>query len=394
MKRMFVFVCLVSLAGLGTVREVDGQDLLIRNARIVDANGVIERGNIVVRDGRIASLGAGATAEGLAEVDAEGMTAVPAFIDAHRHIMRGPADEWFETQGVVRMQEYLDAGYTTLMEGGGRGTGIVELKQRIENGDMVGPRIITSRTVASNNNTPDEARAEVRAGAEDGVEIIKTVFNLTPGGTERETLAAMIDEAHQNGLDVMAHAVTVPAMNAAVEIGVDKLVHTPHDSFMTPEEARRVADRGVENLSTVGFAVPLFEVYNNDNVPTFRDGSQWPEEILGTGSNAAGEKVVNARTLWDAGVAYGYGTDTGYLPSDGLEHELRTLNLMFSPEDMIKLLGPNTAAFIEMEDELGTLETGKLADIVLLGGDPLEGYWNLVDVKMTIKEGVIVSDQR
>ena len=106
-------------------------------------------------------------------------------------------------------------------------------------------------------------------------------------------------------------------MNAAVAAGVDKLVHTPHDSFMTAEEAQAVADAGIENASTIGFAVPLFDIFNNDNVPTFRDGSSWPEEITGTGSNAAGEKAVNARTLWDAGVVYGYGTDTGYLPPGG-----------------------------------------------------------------------------
>jgi imidazolonepropionase-like amidohydrolase len=163
---------------------------------------------------------------------------------------------------------------------------------------------------------------------------------------------------------------------------------------MTPEHAQMVADAGIENLSTVGFAVPLFDVYNNDNEPTFRNGAPWPEEILGTGSNAAGEKVVIARTLWDAGVTYGYGTDSGYLPKDGLAHELKSLNLVFSPRDLVKLMGPNTAAFVDMEDEIGTLETGKLADIVLLGGDPLEGYWNFLDVKVTIKEGVIVSDQR
>src|SRR5690606_40311680 len=105
-------------------------------------------------------------------------------------------------------------------------------------------------------------------------------------------------------------AVTVPAMHAAIDAGADKLVHTPHDSFLTNEDARRVAEAGIENLSTTGFAVPLFDVFNDDNVPTFRDGSPWPEGILGTGSNAAGEKPVNARTLWDNGVVYGFGTDT------------------------------------------------------------------------------------
>ena len=393
MIRSFALICLASLLSLGASQDLLAQDLLIRNARIVDDNRVIERGNIVIRGGRIESLGVGATAEGLTEIDAEGMTAMPAFIDGHRHIIRGQADEWLENQAAVSMQEFLDAGFTTLMEGGGRPPGITDLKRRVESGQLVGPRIITSAR-ANTNGTADEARAQVRAAADAGVDIIKTSIAVTEAGTEREVLAALVDEAHGVGLQVMAHAVTVPAMNAAVAAGVDKLVHTPHDSFMTPEEAQAVADAGIENASTIGFAVPLFDVYNNDNVPTFRDGSQWPQEIIGTGSNAAGEKAVNARTLWDQDVVFGYGTDTGYLPKDGLQHELRSLNLMFSPRDLIKLMGPGSAAFVDMGDDLGTLDTGKLADIVLLGGDPLEGYWNYLDVKMTIKEGVVVSDQR
>jgi imidazolonepropionase-like amidohydrolase len=63
-------------------------------------------------------------------------------------------------------------------------------------------------------------------------------------------------------------------------------------------------------------------------------------------------------------------------------------------QDIMKLMGPNTASYIEMSDQLGTLETGKLADIVLVGGNPLDGYWNLLNTKLVMKGGVIVSDQR
>ncbi|HEY6444793.1 MAG TPA: amidohydrolase family protein, partial [Candidatus Acidoferrales bacterium] len=136
--------------------------------------------------------------------------------------------------------------------------------------------------------------------------------------------------------------------------------------------------------------------FANDNLPRFRDGKPWPSGIIGGEGQGreAGYKAVNARTLWDAGVVYGYGTDTDYLPKAGLSHELRSLNLMFSPQDLIKLMGPNTAAFIQMSDQLGTLETGKLADIVIVDGNPLDGYWNLLNTRLVIKGGVVVSDQR
>ena len=368
------------------------QDLVITNARILDVNTNIERGSIVIEDGRIVSAAAGtAPAAGKPTLDAGGRTVLPGYIDAHRHIINGDTDQWFREQSVQRMQEFLDAGYTTLMSGGGPMPGIMELKRRIDSGELKGPRVITSgRADPANFKTPDEARAHVRSLAAARVEIIKA--SVTPA--EKDMLAVIVDEARKHDLDVMVHAVTAPAMIAAIDAGAAKLVHTPHDSFLTNEQAKRVADAGIENLSTVGFAAPVFGVFNQDNVPTFRDGSPWPSGILGTGSNAAGEKPVNARTLWDNGVVYGFGTDTNYLPLDGLYHELKVLNLMFSPRDIVKLMGPNTAAFIEMTDDLGTIAPGKIADLTIVDGDPLKLIFNLLNVAVVVQGGKIVVDQR
>ena len=386
MKKILIFCAVFS-------SYVNAQDLVITNARIIDGTGrVIDSGSVVINEGRIVSVSAGAsTVAGTAMIDANGMTVMPGFIDAHRHIITGDAQTWFAEESTRNMQAYLDAGYTTLMEGGGRLPGIMELKRRIDSGELTGPRVITSaRADPLQYNTEALARARIQELAQAGVEVIKA--STTPN--EKDILAILVDEARKYDLDVMVHAVTVPAMLAAVEAGAGKLVHTPHDSFLTAEEASVVAQANIETLSTIGFAVPTFDVYNDDNIPTFRDGNPWPEGILGTGSNAAGEKAVNARTLWDAGVVYGFGTDTNYSPVKGLSHELRALNLMFSPRDIIKLMGQNTAAFIDMEDEIGTLEAGKQADIVFIDGDPLELIFNLLQVKLVLKGGEIVADHR
>ena len=103
---------------------------------------------------------------------------------------------------------------------------------------------------------------------------------------------------------------------------------------------------------------------------------------------------MNARTVWDAGVILGYCTDTTYDPKAGLDHELKGLNVMFSMQDLIKIMGPNTASYIQMSDQLGTLAPGKLADIILLDGNPLEGYWNWLKTKVVVKGGVMVVDKR
>jgi imidazolonepropionase-like amidohydrolase len=368
------------------------QDLVITNARILDVGTDIARGSIVIEDGRIVSVAAGGAAiAGRPTLDAGGRTVLPGYIDAHRHIINGDTDQWFREQSVQRMQEFLDAGFTTLLSGGGPMPGIMELKRRIDSGELKGPRVITSgRADPASFKTEEEARAQVRSLAAAGVEIIKA--SVTPA--EKAMLGIVVDEARKHDLDVMVHAVTAPAMIAAIEAGAAKLVHTPHDSFLTNEQAKMVADAGIENLSTVGFAVPLFGVFNDDNVPTFRDGSPWPSGILGTGSNAAGEKPVNARTLWDNGVVYGFGTDTNYLPIDGLYHELKTLNLMFSPRDIVKLMGPNTAAFIDMTEEVGTIAPGKVADLAIVDGDPLKLIFNLMNVAVVVQGGKIVVDKR
>jgi imidazolonepropionase-like amidohydrolase len=130
----------------------------------------------------------------------------------------------------------------------------------------------------------------------------------------------------------------------------------------------------------------------------------WPDSIAATSrvpelfmGQEAGHAPVNARTLWDAGVVLGYCTDTGYDPLAGLDHELKILNVMFSMPDMIKMMGPNTAAYINMGDQLGELAAGKLADIIAVKGDPLKNirvFQEKKNIELVMKEGRVYADRR
>ena len=378
---------------VGTLVPLSAQDLTITNARIVVGNGnVIERGSIVVRAGKIVSVAAGEPSAASGKiVDAKGMSAMPGFIDAHRHINTGPNEK-------AQMQALLEAGYTTVLSGGGPADGNITLRDHIEKGVINGPRIIPSGSLRLNNNTPETARAEIRKMAEMGIKFTGEIaLTPVPGPTEKEleVLKAVVDEAKKAGVIVQVHAVSSKAMVAAVDAGVPLLVHLPNKDWVSKEDAKKLAASGTKILGTVGFGTPVFGVFAEDNLPRFRDGKPWPESIVDGVrlGEEAGYMPVNARTVWDAGAVLGYCTDTTYDPKAGLEHELKTINPMFSMKDIIKMMGPNTASYIQMSDQLGTLEPGKLADLILLDGNPLDGYWNMLKTKVVVKGGVIVVDK-
>jgi imidazolonepropionase-like amidohydrolase len=393
-------VACVSAVSVVSVGSLLAQDIAITNARIIVGDGsVIESGTIVVRDGRIAQIGPGPiSAPGLQTIDAEGLTAMPGFIDAHRHINTGPNER-------EEMQAQLEAGYTTILSGGGPFDGNLVLRDRIESGEINGPRIIPSGRIALASNTPETARQEVRDLAEAGV-MWTGEISLTPQPRpslhDIEVLEAIVDEAARVGVTVQVHAVSTSAMVAAVEAGVRRLVHIPNKDFLDRDAAQMLADTNTMSLATIGFGAPIFGVFAEDNEPRFRDGNAWPDSISGANSDAQdraigneiGFTIVNARTIWDEAAVLGYCTDTRYAPSAGLRHELESYSVMFSMEDIIQLMGPNTAAYINMADDLGTLGAGKLADIVLVDGNPLEGYWNMLNAEVVLKEGVVVVDKR
>src|SRR4029450_793086 len=170
-----VLTCLMSLGLVGFLaRDLSAQDVAITNARVIVGNGtVIDSGTVIVRSGKIVSVSSGAAnTQGLKTIDAKGMSAMPGLIDAHRHINTGPDEK-------AQMQALLEAGYTTILSGGGPADGNLTLRDPIEKGLINGPRVIPSGRVQLRNNTPDMARAEIRKMAEMGVKFTGEI-GLTP----------------------------------------------------------------------------------------------------------------------------------------------------------------------------------------------------------------------
>jgi imidazolonepropionase-like amidohydrolase len=397
---------LLSLCAL----NLPAQDVAITNARIIVGNGpVIPSGTIVVRDGKIASVTAGAAnTQGLRVIDAKGMSAMPGFIDAHKHINTGPNEK-------EQMQSLLEAGYTTVLSAGGPGDGNLTLRDHIDSGVINGPRIIPSERV-NLRGTTEQARAEVRAMAAKGIKHTGEIaLTPEPGPTAQEidVLKAVVDEAAKFGVQVNVHAVSTPAMVAAIDAGVRRLVHLPNKDWTSREAAAKVASTNSIVLGLIAFGAPIIDrespapaqvTFPRDNSPRFRDGKPWPEAIAGANRDAngkatgteAGYTIVNARTIWDAsgGRALGYCTDQNYADVVVLEHELKSYSVMFSMQDIFRIMGPNTAEYLHMSDQIGAIEPGKLADIILLDGNPLEGIQYMLRTKVVLKAGRVVVDKR
>jgi imidazolonepropionase-like amidohydrolase len=395
---------------LGAI-ALPAQDIAITNVRIIVGNGpVIPSGTIIVRGGKIVSAGAGAAStQGLKVIDGKGMSAMPGYIDAHKHINTGPDEKG-------RMQSLLEAGYTTVLAGGGPADGTLTLRDHIESGMINGPRVLPSGSVPIRNTTPEAARAAIRDMAAKGIKHTGEIgLTPEPGPTpqEIEILKAVVDEAAKDGVQVNVHAVSTPAMVAGIDAGVRRFVHLPNKDWTSREAAEKVASTHSIVLGLIAFGAPIVDrespapaqvIFPKDNSPRFRDGKAWPEAIAGANRDAngkatgteAGYTIVNARAIWDAsgGMALGYCTDQNYADVVVLEHELKSYSVMFSMQDIFRIITINTATYLNMQDQIGTIEAGKLADIILLDGNPLENIYPMLRTKVVLRSGKVVVDKR
>ncbi|HXD20068.1 MAG TPA: amidohydrolase family protein [Vicinamibacterales bacterium] len=412
MNRRLTSSCVSLAACFVLASGVAAQDLAITNARIIVGSGqVIDSGTIVVRDGKIATVTGGSVQipKGLQVIDAKGMSAMPGFIDGHKHLADGPT-------GKAWMQSLLEAGYTTVLIGGGPADANLALAKKIESGEYNGPRAIPSGAVVL-RQTPAEARAAVQALAKMGIKHtgeIALTPEPAPPQAEIETLKAIVDEAKKVGIQVNVHAVSSPAMVAAIDAGVTRLVHLPNKDWTSYEQADAVAKAGAIVAGLIAFGAPNVDTLSQgaapvqwpkDNTPRFRDGRPWPESIAGANRDAKGRAtgteggytIVNARRIWDADpnhTTISYSTDQNADDLVVLEHELKSFSIVFSMADIHRIIGPNAARFVGMADQIGTLEAGKLADIILLDGDATKNVYEMLKTKVVLKQGKIVVDKR
>ena len=393
--------------------------ILIDNATLIDGTGADPqpRTSMLVDGERIAWIGPvdavdrGQPIERV--VDATGKVVIPGLIDAHVHVCWNGRESVLELvkrerdrlilEAVVTLRRILASGTTAVRDVGGQAYMEMSLRWAIEAGHIVGPRMRTSGKIicmtgghghfaAREADGPDElrkaAREQIKAGA-DNIKLMATGGIATPGQDVQagqltvEEMAAAVEVAHAMGRTAAAHCHGTRGIKNALLAGMDSI---EHGSYLDEETADLMRERGAALVLTLGVADPD----QADNLPaTALAEAERIREPLRMLHERLHETIALAR---EKGVFIGSGSDAGgnpLAPHDfSMARELEALvGYGFSPLEALTIATRNNARILRWEKELGTLEPGKLADFVILGGDPLEDISNVRQVEAVYKGG-------
>jgi len=401
---------------------------LIHAGRLVDgvADSPRERVTIVVDGNRITAVEPGFRAAGAADsvVDLSGATVLPGLMDMHVHltgehsrtseldnIRKGEAERAFDS--VVYAERTLLAGFTTVRNLGDQWGVSIALRRAIEQGKVKGPRVFTSgRSIgtrgghadASNSwgpflysedprldtvcNGADSCREAVRRRYQDGSDSIKItatggVLSIAKSGTAPqftdEELAAVVSTAHDYGMKVAAHAHGTEGIRRAVRAGADSI---EHGTFMDDEAMRLMKQKGTHYVPTISAGR---WVYDKAQEPGYFNELVRPKAL------AVGPQIQGTfGKAWRAGVTIMFGTDCGVC-----EHGTNAREFAYMTEAGMPAMAAIQSAtivparYLSVADTLGTIEAGKLADIVAVPGDPLSDIAVLQRVSFVMKDGVI-----
>ncbi|MCW4463700.1 amidohydrolase family protein [Sphingomonas sp. BT-65] len=426
MKRE-IFVAVVAAL---TAAPASAETVVVTADRMVDvvAGTIVEEPVVVITDGRIAAVtgrngGRPNIPEGAKRIDLPGKTILPGLIDMHVHLDTNPryggytgfqfTDSFWAIQGVANARAMLKAGFTTVRNVGSENYADVGYKQAIEEGLMEGPRIVPAahalgatgghcdqtylppsykaKGVAVGDG-PQELRVKVREQRKYGAEVIKIcatggVFsrNTEPGQQQlsEEEMRAIVDEAHQWGLKVAAHAHGAAGIKAAIRAGIDTIEH----ASLVDDEGIRLA---VARKQPVWFSMDIF---NTDYTQAEGKKNGVLEDNLRKDREVAQIQRDNFRKAHAAGVKMVFGTDAGVVPHGTAAGQFRVMvEYGMTPLEAIRAATVNAAEALGRSKDVGAIAVGRYGDIVAVEGNPLQDVRVLTAVKAVIKGGALVAD--
>ncbi len=412
--------------------QVTAQDIYIQCGRLIDGKSdkIREKMTIIVAKGRIESVAKGfLTPENEEDrlIDCRNLTVMPGLMDMHVHIEGETSPDHYlkrftqnrevtAFESLQYAERTLMAGFTTVRDLGGSGVNIA-LRDAINEGLVIGPRIFTSgKSIASTGGHADptsgfrrslEGDAGPREGVADGVDqcieavrwrykngadLIKItgtggVLSMAKNGQNpqfsQEEMNAIVRTASDYGFHVAVHAHGAEGMKRAVLAGVHSI---EHGTLMTPEIMDLMIEKGTWYVPTITAGKFVAE---KAALPGY-----YPE-VIRPKALAIGPKIQSTfASAFKRGVRIAFGTDAGVFPHGENWKEFVYMTEAGMPAmEAIQSATMGGAMLLGLEDELGSIEPGKRADIIAVEGNPIENIEQMKNVRFVMKDGVIYKSE-
>ena len=427
----------LTLAGMalsGAVAPVSAQQapapIVLKAARVFTATSErpLAPGMVIVEGDHIAQVGQNLTPPpGARVIDLGDATLLPGFIDAHVHMAMEMGDDWYRdfNQGILRFpaeqalyaaqyaRRTLEAGFTTVRDLGSQDFVSLGLRNAINAGVAEGPRMLIANhgigstgghadqapfppdrikpagTLEGVCNGPDQCREAVRYQIKFGADVIKCmpsggVLSLSdpvdvPELTQEE-MNAIVSEAHAWHRKVAAHSHGDEAARIAIKAGVDSI---EHGSFLKDDTLRQMKEKGVYLVPTLFAGAWVGE-----------KADRFPSAIAAKARAAAAQMQSMFQHAAKIGVKVAFGTDSAVEPHglDAQEFALMVKN-GFTPAQALLSATVGGADLLGLSDQIGTIEKGKLADLVAVPGDPLQDIRQTEKVNFVMQSGKVVKNQ-
>lgn len=393
---------------------------------VIDVRGLKVEGahTVVVTGKQIARVDKGhATPANATVIDLKRHTCLPGLIDLHVHLggqlARGSAMESFSlnpadyaVRGVANAEKTLLAGFTSVRELGASQGVSIALRNAINNGIVKGPRIQAAGAVVSTGghgdptnglradlmgspgvergvaNGPNEARKVVRQRYKEQFDLIKIsttggVLSLAKSGDAPllvdEELKAIVETARDYSMPVATHAHGADGMKRAIRAGVQTI---EHGTYLDDEAMALMKEKGTWYVPTISAGRFVAD--------KAKEGGYFPE-IIRAKAEAIGPQIQGTfAKAYKAGVKIAFGTDSGVSPhGDNAKEFGYMVEAGMPPLEALRAATLSAATVMGMEKQLGTLEAGKLADIIAVPGDPSKDIGVMTKVEFVMKDGVV-----
>ncbi|HEY0319555.1 MAG TPA: amidohydrolase family protein [Pyrinomonadaceae bacterium] len=421
---------------IGVLSQTSGkretQATLLKVGRLLDVKtgAYLVNQGVLVEDGRIREVGKFETVKrgapkSVKVIDLGRATLLPGVIDCHSHLFLsndgrvdrtvGMADEERQRVAERNALELLTAGVTTVRNLGHSGVrGDAILRDAIKARNIPGLRVIAAtrkltppggQSLAGNPVTEEiirkdfltignegEARRAVLSALDAGADVIKVVVDVGTKLLSLEELKAIVDEAHRAKVKVAAHATTAEGAKRAAEAVVDSIEHGTEAS---EETFRLMAQRGIFLVPTDFTPDSLRQIFAEDLARNPKEKDDFEKYV----KDYAEKVPKRLERALKAGVRIAAGSDVFFMYPGKTRGQaslliLETLHIEgMSPIDSIRAATVNAAELLGLQASIGTIEAGKLADLIAVAGDPLKDLSEFQRVRFVMKDGYIIKDE-